>query len=152
MGALQGIGTPTAYATPPMPWTNPWIGFSQMGYPFAQPFTPALSGTAAGAVFSPYGQSLQPAVQQAPQLVPQQLQQIQHLVLALPQQLQQIQQLVQLLPYQLQQVQHLIQSLAQQPYQLQHSHALQPFQSPIGISGWQTGQTQMFGGQPGYLM
>ena len=152
MGALQGIGTPTPYAAPPMPWGNPWIGFTQMGYPLAQPFAQVLPATAASAGFSPYGQSLQGAAQQALHFVPQQLQQIQHLVLALPQQLQQIQQLVQFVPYQLQQIQQLIQLLAQQPYQLQHSHVLQPFQSPIGISGWQTGQTQLFGGQPGYVM
>jgi hypothetical protein len=151
MGALQGIGTPTPYAAPHMSWGNPWTGFSQMGYPFAQPFTPALPGTA-GAVFNPYGPPPQAVGQQALHFVPQQLQQIQQLVQLVPQQLQQIQQLVQLVPHQLQQIQQVIQLLAQQPYQLQHSHALQPFQSPIGISGWQTGQTQLFGGQPGYVM
>jgi hypothetical protein len=152
MGALQGIGTPTPYAASPMPWGNPWVGFTQMGYPLAQPFAQTLPATTASAGYSPYGQSLHGAAQQALQFVPQQLQQIQQLVLPLPQQLQQIQQLVQLVPYQLQQIQQLIHVLAQQPYQLPHSHLLQPFQPPIGISGWQTGQTQLFGGQPGYVM
>lgn len=152
MGALQGIGLPTPYAAQPTPWGNPWTGFSQMGYPVAQPFAPVLHGPVVTGGFNPYGHSLQGAVQHALHVVPQQLQQIQHLVLPLPQQLQQIQQLVQFVPYQLQQIQHLIQVLAQQPYQSQHSHALQPFQAPIGIPGWQTGQTQMFGGQAGYVM
>jgi len=152
MGALQGIGTTTPYAAQPTPWGNPWTGFSQMGYPFAQPFAPALHGAPVSGGFNPYGHSLQGAVPQALHFVPQQLQQIQQLVQHLPQQLQQIQQLVQFVPYQLQQIQQLIQVLAQQPYQSQHAQALQPFQPPMGMSGWQTGQPQLFGGQPGYVM
>ena len=138
MGALQGIGTSTPYATPFTPWGTPWSGVTQMGYPLTQPFTPALQGTSIGGAFNPYAQQqTSQAVQEALQFVPQQLQQIQ--------------QLVQVVPHQLQQIQQLLHALAQS-YQLQQSQAQQPFQPPLGIPGWQTGQQQMFGGQPGYVM
>ena len=137
MGALQGIGTPSPYAAPFTQSGNPWTGVTQMGYPLTQPFAPAWPGTSIGGAFNPYAhQQTSQAVQQALHFVPQQLQQIQ--------------QLVQVVPHQLQQIQQLLQLLAQS-YQFQHSQP-QPFQSPLGIPGWQTGQPQMFGGQSGYVM
>jgi hypothetical protein len=110
-----------------------------MGYPFAQPFTPGLPGASIGGAFGSYGpqQTLQAAVQQALHFVPQQLQQIQ--------------QLVQVIPHQLQQIQQLLHVLAQS-HQYQYSQVLQPFQPPLAVPGWQTGQPQLFGGQPGYVM
>jgi hypothetical protein len=125
MGVFQGIGTPTSYPTVPMPWGPQGFGLTQASFPYAQ---------------QQFLQPLQAPVQQALQLVPQQLQQIQ--------------QLVQLVPYQLQQIHQLIQMLVQQssPWQ-QHGQLLQPFQlPPLGTQGWQTGQQQVFGGQGGYVM
>ena len=138
MGALQGIGTSTPYAASLTPWGNPGSGGTQMGYPFAQPFTPGLPATSLSGAFGAYGpqQTFQAAVQAL------------HFV---PQQLQQIQQLVQVVPHQLQQIQQLLYVLAQS-YQHQHSQVLQPFQPPLAVPGWQTGQPQLFGGQPGYVM
>ncbi len=133
MGTLQGLGTPAAY-----PQLTPWGGPVQVGYPYSH-FTPPLpvvplSGyPAATGAFGVYPQqqflqSIQIAIQQALQLVPQQLQQIQQLV----------------------------QLLAHQSHQMQHTHGLQPFQVPsIGPSAWlttQAGQPQQFTGQAGYVM
>ena len=128
MGALQGIGTSAAFAQP-TPWGNPWSTFTQGAHPYAQSFgSPQQQLLQQQQIL----QSLQVAVQQA--------------LYAVPQQLHQIQQLVQL--------------LAQQSYQLQQLQQLQatqPFQIPsFGLSPWlcgaQSGQPQLFGGPPGYVM
>jgi len=133
MGALQGIGTPAAYPQP-----TPWGGPLQVGYPYAHltaplPVVPFSGYPVAPGSFGVYPQqqllhSIQVAIQQALQLVPQQLQQIQQLV----------------------------QLLAQQSHQMQHTQGPQPFQIPsIGASGWlttQAGQPQLFTGQAGYVM
>jgi NAD-specific glutamate dehydrogenase len=114
--------------------------------------TPTLTPPFAG-VTNPQVQQSVLAVQHALQVVPQQVHQIQQLVQTLPHQLQQLQQLVQFVPYQLQQLQQLIQLLTQHSSQFQQPQMLQPFQiPPVGTPGWQTGQPQLFGGQPGYVM
>jgi hypothetical protein len=134
MGALQGLGTPAA-----SPQLTPWGGPVQVGYPYSH-FTPPLPVVPLSGYTGAFGgypqqqqqqqflQSIQIAIQQALQLVPQQLQQIQQLV----------------------------QLLAQQSHQMQHTHVLQPFQVPsIGPSAWlttQAGQPQQFTGPAGYVM
>jgi hypothetical protein len=136
MGALQGIGTPAAFTGQPGPWGNPL----QFGNPYAQSFAPQLPGVStigypgATSFYGPYAQqqllhSLQAAIQQVAQVVPLQLHQIQQLV----------------------------QVLAQQAHQPQFTQG-QPFQIPSfgapvpWLAGTQGGQSQLFSGQPGYVM
>ena len=161
-GALQGIGTPTVYPTPTLPWG----------------FTPQLSGQIG--VSSLYGpqvpqllQQLQAAVHHLLQtefVQQQQLQQLVQLVQIVPQQLQQLQQLVYIVPQQLQQLQQLIQFVAQQTSQSSPWQQIQPFLPNVGYpmtsfghpSGWLGSspgtQPQIFagqgafGGQSGYVM
>jgi hypothetical protein len=147
-GALQGIGTPTVYPTPTLPWG----------------FTPQLSGQIG--VSSLYGP-------QVPQLLQQLQAAVHHLLqteFVQQQQLQQLVQLVQIVPQQLQQIQQLIQFVAQQTSQSSPWQQIQPFLPNVGYpmtsfghpSGWlgssPVTQPQIFagqggfGGQSGYVM
>jgi hypothetical protein len=144
-GALQGIGTPTGYPTPTLPWG----------------FTPQLSGQSG--VSSLYGP-------QVPQLLQQLQAAVHHLLQTEFVQQQLLQQLVQIVPQQLQQIQQLIQFVAQQTSQSSPWQQIQPFLPNVGYpmtsfghpSGWLGSspgtQPQIFagqggfGGQSGYVM
>ena len=138
MGALQGIGSPAAYAAQPTPWGSPWgHPIYSASFPYAHSFTPQQPG----ALLSGYpGTALGGYAQQ----------QLLHSLHAAIQQVQQV------VPLQLQQIQQLLQLLALQSHT--HTQGLQPVQMPFigGPSGWfagtQAGQPQMFSGQPGYVM
>jgi hypothetical protein len=106
-GTTFGLGNPTNYSIPAVPW-----GVA----PYTSPFS---SQPVAGYGINP-GQPLQQVLQLL-HIVPQQLQQLQFLQ---QQHSQQLQLLLQILPAQLQQLQQLIQVVPQQVQQLQQ---WQPF-------------------------
>jgi hypothetical protein len=142
-GALQGIGTPTGYPTPTLPWG----------------FTPQLSGQSG--VTSLYGP-------QVPQLLQQLQAAVHHLLQTEFVQQQQLQQLVHIVPQQLYQIQQLIQFVAQQtsqsspwqqPFLPNGGYPMASFGHPSGWLGSSPGtQPQIFagqggfGGQSGYVM
>lgn len=125
-GTPFGLGNPTNYSTPAVPW-----GVS----PYTSPFS---SQPIAGYGINP-GQPLQQVLQLL-HIVPQQLQQLQFIQ---QQQSQLLQLLLQTVPAQLQQLQQLIQIVPQQVHHLQ--------QQPFGAaSSGQLGfgfTPQVFGGQ-----
>jgi len=138
MGALQGLGTTSAYPYPsqPVPWSNPFYGSTFAQSPLGVPFGihQGLAGSLAGYPQQQILQSLQGLLQQL-QIVPLQLQQLQ-----------------QILPWQLQQLQQIVHLLAQQSHQIQTT-GMPFFQNPSAwLPGTQTAQPQMFGGQAGYVM
>jgi len=134
-GVLQGIGTPTGYPPPTLPW----------GY------TPQLTGQSGVSLYGP----------QVPQLLQQLQVAVHHLLQTEFVQQQQIQQLLHVVPQQLYQIQQLIQFVAQQtsqnsPWQSQSfppnvGYPLTSFGVPSGWLGSSPGsQPQIFGGQGGF--
>jgi hypothetical protein len=143
MGALQGLGTPSAYPSQPGPWSNPFYGSSFAQSPLGVPFG-SHQGLAGSLASHPQQQILYPQ-QQILQSLQGVLQQLQIVPL-------QLQQLQQILPWQLQQLQQIIHLLAQQSPQIQTT-GMPFFQSPSAwLPGTQTAQPQMFASHAGYVM
>lgn len=115
-----GIGAPINPASF-TPWGNSPYGSSVNPYFVQQPYGQALMNVPFSPIAqTPFGAPLQ-QVLQVLQIVPTQLQQLQHSVIVQQQQLQQIQQLLQLIPGHLAQLQQLIQLVPQQTQQLSSS-------------------------------
>ena len=169
--AVSAFGTQFTYPGQFSPWGGAQQGIPQQGiqggipqqgiqglgvnpYAFQQytqnqplmsaPLTSTIAGPSLGV------QQVLPLLQ----VVPQQLQHLQHLVSVQLQELQQLQQIVQLLPGQLQQIQQLIQYVPQQLQQLAQLH--QPIGQSTGLGTFagtpQWFNPQAFGAQPGHVM
>jgi hypothetical protein len=154
--AVSAFGTQFTYPGQFSPWSGAQQGIQGLGVnPYAfQQYTqnqPLMSGPLTSIAGPPLGvQQVLPLLQ----VVPQQLQHLQHLVSVQLQELQQLQQIVQLLPGQLQQIQQLIQYVPQQLQQL--SQLQQPIGQSAGPGSFagtpQWFNPQAFGAQPGHVM